>query len=175
NAGYSEVLEVRITWSSTACNEDCAKLLSKQFMKIKQVEKVSTNPVTGVTVLNWKPKQPFSYYPIKTTMQVVGVGVNDIRVRVRGKVKEQGRSVVLFSEQDNTRFVLVSPIVPDPERYTTKPNPYLRELTPNVRERILKEAENDKILVIEGPLNRPARSPPLQLVVERIQVEKKKR
>ncbi|MFQ5729280.1 MAG: hypothetical protein ACE5GN_02850 [Waddliaceae bacterium] len=173
-AVQAEVLEVVVIWNSISCNEKCAQILAKSFQKMKQVQEVRVNPTSGITILKWKPKSAFSYYPIKSTMQMIGVGVNDIRVKVRGKAKEQGNEVALFSLEDNTRFVLVSPITPLPEDYTVNPNPYDRSLSSDLRERILQEVKQDKVLVIEGPLYQPAKSPPLQLVVERIQIEKKK-
>src|SRR5690606_29331883 len=132
------------------------------------------NPSAGVAVIKWSPDAPFSYHLIKTNMQMVGAGVNEIRVRVRGKATVQGNYISLVSQGDNSRFVLISPIMPTPDALIVNPNPYMRDLDPKLQQRILRESSEGKIMVIEGPLYQPARSPPLQLIVERIQVEKKK-
>ena len=171
----AEILQVTVTWNSGVCDPKCSNLLGEKFKKMKQVEEVSVNPSSGVAVIKWKPDAQFSYHLIKTNMQMVGVGVNEIRVRVRGKARGQGKNVSLVSLEDNTSFILVSPIMPNPDSLILYPNPYLRELDPKLREKILLEAKEDKVMVIEGPLYQPARSPPLQLVVERIQIEKKKK
>lgn len=168
----AEILDVNITWNSYLCTQSCSEILYRQFQKIRGVEQIRINEAAGTASLIWKPDAPFSYQMVKVPMQMAGVGVNDIRVSVRGRVREQGRQVALISEGDNTRFVLVSPIMPSKRMYTTKPNPYFRELAPNLRDRILRDAEQDKIMVVEGPLYRPARSPPLQIVVQSIRVER---
>ena len=171
---FSEVQQVTITWNNVACNQKCAEVIEKNFRKMNQVQKVKVAFATGTTELEWKPKSPFSFQAVKMAMQMSGVGINDLRVKVRGKAKEKGGKIALVSLEDNTPFILISPIDPKPEQYTTKPNPYFRELTPDLRERILQEIKEDKILVIEGPLYQPGSSPPLQLIVERILIEKKK-
>jgi len=172
NKVHGEVIEVTVTWNNIACNVSCAQLLEKRFKAMNQIEEVRVNPSSGIANLKWKPESPFSYSSVKSNMQMVGVGVNDIRVKVRGKARKQGRNVALFSIGDNTRFVLISPEIPQARRYTSLANPYLRELSPDLRESILREAQQDKIFVIEGTLYQPARSPPLHLIVERINIEK---
>jgi hypothetical protein len=171
----AEVERITVTWNNVMCNVQCGELIARRFGAMKELEKVEVNPSTGVANLKWNSKFTFSYVPIKTTMQMVGAGIDDVRVRVRGKAKEEGRDVVFYSIGDNTRFLLASPIRPDPRRQVVFPNPTLMQLDPDLRERIMTDAKQDKVLVIEGPLYKPWWSPPLPLmiVIERIQVEKK--
>ncbi len=171
---FGEVQRITVTWNSIMCNVKCGELIEKKFMALKELDQVNVDPSRGVANLKWNPETPFSYTPIKTAMAMVGAGVNDIRVRVRGVVVEEGRNVALYSLGDNTRFLIVSPLRPELGRQTVLPHPSLRELSPELRDRILRDAEQDKIMVIEGPLYKPSRSPPLMIVTERIQVEKKK-
>ena len=168
----AEVQQVVITWNNVSCDAGCSTLLGERFQAMPQVQEVRMNHSTGTTVLMWKPQSPFTYRAVKTTMQLVGVGTNDIRVRVRGKAKQQGQEVILVSLEDNTPFKLISPTPPLPDEYTVKANPYFRTLSPDLRDRILSEATQDKVLVIEGPLYQPAKVVLLELVVERIQIEK---
>ena len=168
-----EVERITVSWNSAICNAHCAELIEKNFMNLQELDQVNVDPGRGVANLRWNPETPFSYAPIRTSMAMVGAKINDIRVRVRGVVREEGKDVALYSLGDNTRFLLVSPIRPQPHRQTVLPHPSLRELDPGLRDRILVDAEQDKIMVIEGPLYKPSRSPPLMIVIERIQVEKK--
>jgi len=167
-----EILDVNISWNSYQCVQNCPQILYRNFSQIRGVAEVNISSTAGAARLRWKPGFPFSYSMVKVPMQMAGVGVNEIRVRVRGQVLEQGRETVLISEGDNTRFVLVSPIMPSRRLYTTTPNPYYRELSPDLRDRIIRESEQGKLLVVEGPLFRPARSPPLQIIVQNIRVER---
>jgi hypothetical protein len=168
-----EVESVTISWNTVMCNPKCAQLIEKRFKELKEIAEVNVNPGNGVAKLKWKPDSQFSYITVKRVMQMVGAGVNDIHVRVRGKVRAEGKKIVLYSLGDNTRFQLVSPIQPEISRPVVPPNPALMELTPTLREKILEDADQDKIMVIEGPLYRPWNTPFLVVIVERLQVEKK--
>lgn len=169
-----EVLDVTVMWNNVMCLEPCGKLLQEKFLKMPQVQEVSIDITAGQARIKWKPKAPFSYYPVKTTMQMVGLGVNEMKVTVRGKAKVTKDKVVLVSLQNNTPFELVSLPTPEQGLYVTRPNQIFMKLDPGLAEKIMTEAKEDKILIISGPLYSPWRSPPLQLVVESIQVEKKK-
>ncbi len=169
-----EILEVEVTWNSTKCNPSCAELLKERFQKMKQVESVSVNPQSGIAKLKWGTKSPFTYQTVKTQMQMVGIGINAMRVRVRGKAMAQGDRVILTSTGDNTRFTLLSPIKVKEDQYTTLPNASFLKLSDELTEKILSEAKLGKTLVIEGPLYQGSRSPPIHLIVNRLQIEKKK-
>jgi len=168
----AEVQRVTITWNSIMCNIRCGQLIEKKFKELREVQQVAVSPSIGVANLTWKPYVPFSYAPVKTAMQMVGAGVNDIRVRVRGKVRFEGDEVALYSIGDNTRFLLVSPLSPDPLRQLVEPHPSLRQMNPGLRERILRDVQQDMSVVVEGPLYRPASAWPLTIVIERMQPEK---
>lgn len=170
---FAEIDKITVTWNNAACTVKCGELIEKNLSEIKELDHANVTPSTGSANLKWKPGAHFSYTPIKVAMQMVGVGVNEVRMRVRGVVKEEGKDVVLYSLGDNTRFLIVSPLRPELTQPIISPHPSLRELSPQLRNRILPDAKQGKIMVIEGPLYKPVRSPPLMIVVERIQIEKK--
>lgn len=170
----SEILEIEVSWNSTKCNKSCADLLQKKFENMRQIESVSVNPSSGVAKIKWNTKSPFTYQAIKTQMQMVGVAINAMRVRIRGNAMAQGNRVILTSIGDNTRFTLLSPIKVERNKYTTLPNASLLKLSDELTEKILSEAKLGKVIVIEGPIYQGSRSPPLNLIVNRLQIEKKK-
>lgn len=171
---YSEVLEVFVSWNNSGCKERCAELLHERFEKMPQVESVTMNPSAGNARLKWNPTSPFSYQVIKNQLQRVGVGLNELRVRVRGRGVPSGKGVSLISLGDNTRFTLISHLRNRPEKYISRPDGSKLDLSSNLQEKILNAAQEDKAIVIEGPIYQPHRSPPLYLVVSRLQIEKKK-
>ena len=169
-----EVVKVVVTWSPGFCNPDCANLLKERLQKMTQVQEVNVDANSGVANIKWNPTSSFSYQPIKQNMQMTGIGVNDISISVRGKIVEDGQNAILISDKDKTRFTLVSPLMGDPRKYTTSPNPFFRSLTPELKENLLQEAKQGKIFLVDGSLYQPARSPPLQLIVKRYRIEKVK-
>ncbi len=171
---FAEILQVSVFWGSTSCNPKCAELLEKNFKKMPQVEEVAVNPAAGSALFKWKAGSPFSYKIIKSQLQMAGVGVDTIRIRVRGQAVEDGKWIRFTSLGDKTTFSLISSMPHMPTKFTNLPNPAFLVLSPELKESILKDAADNKIIVIEGPLYRPHRSPPLYLIVEKIQVEKNK-
>lgn len=168
-----EILEVRANWNSASCTPKCAEMLDQQFKKIREAETVDISLPAGEAVFKWKPNGNFSYYNIKRPMQMIGVGLNEIRVKVRGKAHAQGPGVAISSSGDGTLFMLISPFSPQAHSYTSYANPIFYELSPSLKDQILKAAQENKTVVIEGPLYEPSRSPPFYLIVEKVQIEKK--
>ena len=170
---HSEIVEVFVSWNSYSCDEKCSQLLKKKFEGMKQVESVTLNSSAGNARLKWNPKSSFSYQAVKAPLQMVGVGLNELRVRVRGKGVVQGNGAALLSLGDNTRFTLISPIRARPGEYVALPDGSNLELSQNLQEKVVKASEEDKVVVVEGPIYQGHRSPPLYLIVSRLQVEKK--
>jgi hypothetical protein len=169
----AEVLEVSLIWNSDLCNEKCTELLKKQFGKAKEIESFTMNSSSGTASIKWNPQFPFSYQIVKSHLQMVGVGLSQMRVRVRGKALLQGERVALLSEGDNTLFFLISPVRASPGEYTATPAGVLVDLATDLKQKILTTAAEGKVIVVEGPLYQGHRSPPLHLIVSRLQIEKK--
>ncbi len=169
----SEVLEVFISWNSYLCDDKCADLIKRRFESMKQVESIEVNSGSGSAKIKWNPESLFSYQAVKTQLQMVGVGLSELRVRVRGKGVPQGKGAALISSGDNTRFNLISPIRGTPGEYIALPDGSQLSLADGLKEKILSSAQEKKTIVIEGPIYQGHRSPPLYLVVSRLQIEKK--
>ena len=168
----SEIQTITVQWTSALCQPSCIKGLTKEFKKIKSLADLTIGPNTAV--LYWKPTAPFSYYTVDRAMQMIGLSINQISIKVQGKISHTKTKVTLISSGDKTRFDLYGTIQPNPLQYTEKYNIASHPLSLSLRTQLLEIEKNDSLVTIEGPLFEPDRSPPLQLIVEKISVQKQK-
>lgn len=174
NAAHAEVSDVIITWTKATCQPGCDKLLSQQFGKIYGIETFDINRLAGQANIKWKPNLPFAYYPINAAMRMVGPHINSIRVKVRGKIQHSQGNVKLISEGDGTQFYLISAVNPAPNQYALTRSVYNRLLSLDVRQQLLDAETKKQMVIIDGPLFEPYRSPPLFLVIEHLSLEENK-
>lgn len=165
----SEIETFTIKWTSMLCLQSCIDLLGNEFSRMPSVADVAMDPRAGTAVLRWRPEAPFTYQAIGAVMSKVGLAIQDMRVRVRGTVIP-GVSPILVSIGDQTSFVLLGPIEPSRIDYTVTQNPQAHTLSPQLRAQLLQAANEQRVVVIEGPLFEPERSPPLKLIIENIQI-----
>lgn len=170
----AEIEHVSVKWVSAACLESCAHGLQQQFSKIPGVAEVSVDQAAGRADLRWKPNAPFAYYPIHAAMSMIGPSIKNLRVRVKGTIKHDAKTVSLVSLGDYTTFILLSPLTPSPNEYTIMYNVETHKLLPNMREQLLQAEANKQTVTIEGPLFQPERAPPLLLITETVNVTKPK-
>lgn len=172
----AEVQQLVIKWNPVLCKQKCVQGLSDQFYNIKGVAAVEINQAAGQAQIRWKPEFPISFPPINTAMSMIGAAIEDIRVKVRGTIGHDVRTVSLISLGDNTRFLLLGSIMPQQSHFVTEFSPYNRPLDPQMRQKLLDAQANDLVATIEGPLFQPERSPPnpLMLIVENVRFEKPK-
>lgn len=182
----AEVQSVKIKWTPSLCRLDsCIKGLENQFRRIKGVSDVQMDQQNGQAVLQWRSDVQFSYPPVYQAMAMIGLSVDDFRIRVRGRVIQTGSDFYLVSIGDETRFKLFGPIQTQPLQQTpetnwpSQPKPFLQSaeynvlahpLTLDLQDR-LKKAQGDKrVVTIDGPLLMPERSPPdpLSLIIEHL-------
>jgi hypothetical protein len=167
----AEISDITITWRAAQCIGRCQKLLSEQFGKIYGVSKVDVNLAAGQANLKWKPNVAFSFYQINTAMRLVGPAISNIRLKVKGKIQADRGQVKLISEGDGTTFYLLNPITPSGTKYVITGSIYNRQLSPDVRKQLLDAAAKKQLVIVEGPLFEPYRSPPLYLVIEHLSFE----
>jgi hypothetical protein len=171
----SEIQEVTVTWTAAFCI-NCSELITRYVKQIQGVEDIQMKSGIGQINLKWKPGVAFEFTPIKNAFQMVGLGLNDIRMQVRGRIKHDKQNVYLISETDNTGFLLLNPVYPE-EGYTMENSHYTHDLSPRLREKLLELERTGEIVVIKGPLFEPYRSPPepLKLQVAKLDFEEKER
>lgn len=174
---FSEVEQAILKWNPTACNHNCPGLLQARLQQAKGVSSVEMHAEEGWAAMAWDPKIPFSFVPLNWALRYVGVREKALRVRVSGHVQGSGVNYSITSRGDNTNFVLFNRAVPvDPPQYVNMYNPSNRILSKEIIAKLEEAKKGNRIVVIDGPIFMPERSPPdpLRLVVENISVEETK-
>ncbi len=166
---HAEVLKVQIQWQPEACNLTCAQLIGKQLQQVPGVAEIIMNQPGGYAELRWKPRYPFNYTAIQTAMQMVGVGMRTIRVKVRGTIQFQAQSVALISLGDNTPFYLLGQLNATPNQQTISDSLQNRQLSQAVLSQLAEGVKQNRVAVIEGPLYMPSNYTWLWLVVDQLQ------
>ncbi len=169
NTLSASIESISLTWLASVCRLECARNLDKQFHAIPAVNNVQINQDAGKAIMTLKPNAPFTFAPFNAAMEMVGLSIHDIRIIVKGSISRQGDEYLLISSGDNTPFVLVNPVVPQPG-YVVQYNALAanRKLTPALLDQLEKARDARQVVTIEGPLFMPERSPPLMLVIEQI-------
>lgn len=167
----AEVQEVILIWQPGLCGPKCVEALYKQLGKIGGLDKMAIDEGQGRASLIWKTNAPFAFQPINNAVRMVGIRVNDLRLKVTGSIVQNGNQLKLISRGDNTAFNLINPLVPQQNRYSTPRSIFNRQLSPETTATLLDLMKNKQIVTIEGQFFEPYRSPPINLVVENIKVE----
>lgn len=164
----AEISWVTVSWTPGLCTSVCQQTLARRFGSLAGVADVSINPKLGTAKLYWKPNQPFDYSMLRGPASWVGIGIQDIHVKVRGTIKHNGNTFYLESVGDRTRFALLGPQSQDPTRMTmNNANPASYPINRELRDRLLQAENNSELLSIEGPLFMYWR-PPTTLIIQKI-------
>lgn len=173
----AEVEQVTLKWNPIPCTHECPRLLQDRLAKAKGVASVEMHAEMGNAVMVWDKKIPFSFVPLNWALRYVGVREKGLFVKVSGYLKGAGAQWTLTSRGDNTVFVLFNRAVPvNPPQYINLYNPTNRVLTPDLVAKLEEAKRSNQVVVIEGPIFMPERSPPdpLRLVVDNVSVETQK-
>lgn len=168
---YGEVQLVELVFVPGLCNDQCARLLKERLLRINGVADASISPGTGRASVKWKPDIRFSFQDINYAARYVGIRVDEIHMRVRGNIVEEGGSIKLISVGDNTPFTLINPVMPRMGGAAVVYNAQERRLSPELAATLLDAKRDNKIATIQGLLFEPYRSPPFLLVVEQSNFE----
>ena len=161
----AEIERVTVTWTAMECQANCIRQLEEQFRKIPGVAEVTMNHSAGQADLKWTKGMPFAFSPVNVAMELIGLTINDIRVKVHGVLQHTGNKVTLISTGDFTHFDLLNPAVPEVHGQAAQFNIAVRGLGPELLKKLMDAEKEKKTATIEGPLLMPERSPPLELVV----------
>lgn len=164
----AEVEEVTITWNGFKCQSVCVGEIKQNFAKIKEVENLKVDP-SGFATMRWNSQSTFSYEPFRYAAGAVGIYIRMMKVRVKGKISQQGENLYLVSDKDQARFFLIGPLKIEQGRYSPS-NIDTHPLTASMREQFIEAAKRNQTLVIEGPLLLPSYYP-LALIVEKMSVK----
>lgn len=166
----AEVEMIQIKWNAFKCLNICTSLIQDNLNAIRSVSNVQIDPRTGVAVMDWDPKSPFSYEPFRYAAGAVGIKIDDMRIRIRGTIVRDGSNLFLVSAGDGARFLLIGPIKTQPGRYVPRYSLESHPLAPGVQEELLNAERNNFTVVIAGPLYLPSHWPRV-LITEQIKID----
>lgn len=164
----AEIERITVKWRSAACLQGCVNLLGDRFGRIPALDNYTLDQSQGQAELQWKPNIPFNLTAINNAMSYVGLAFEALRMRVRGTIQVEQKTISLISLGDGTAFILLSPISPEITRQNITENIVTHALTPELHSQLVDAATNNQIAVVEGPLFQSERAPPLYLIAERI-------
>lgn len=171
STSYGEVQEIILKWTPALCQANCIQGIAVQFNKLNGVASIKLNEALGQMDIRWKPDVPFSYPAIYGAMSMVGLNIDDFRLRVQGTITHNGEIIYLTSMGDNTRFRLLGPLIVNPKIYVVEHNTATHPLSIDMRSQLLNIEDAHQVVTIEGPLLDPEMSPPLYLIVEKMKVK----
>lgn len=161
----AEIEEVTVTWNAFTCQGPCLALINQNFKGINGVKNLQVDP-SGTAVMKWDSAYPFTYEAFRYASKAVGIHIRTMRVKVKGKVLQEGKDLFLVSSKDNTRFFLIGPVKAEPGRYAPT-NIALHPLTPGMIDTLMDAEKRNSTISIEGPLFLPGYHK-LALIAERI-------
>ncbi len=157
NLLHAEIEEIRVFWNADKCDKMCISQIQQNFKAIKEARDVQINEASGSAVMKWNPTFSFSYEIFRYAAAAVGIHIDQIHLKVKGKIKKEGDTFYLLSRENNTCFTLIGPVHKEPARYAPH-NPISHPLTKELIAQ-LNEAEKRNIdLLISGPLFLPSHS-----------------
>lgn len=161
---FGVIEQVTFLFAQGFCQDSCQTELKQKLAALPQVAGVTVGPASAT--IAWKPNTQFSYPPLKTAFQMVGVQRQNMRVIATGTVQKRGNAWYFTSTGDFTQFRLVGPLISSKSQYVI---PYAIENHPIVNERkeFLEDAAKTKAVIrINGPLLEPETVSPTTLVME---------
>lgn len=168
----AEIKQITIYWPPQQCQTSCERGLEQQFRRVNGVTDVYVSGSRGQANLKWDSKTPFSYRPLEAAVAAIGLGREDIRLSVRGYISHNNQTLFLTSIGDNTRFNLMGPAQGQgPSWAIEQQSPFNRQLSQQLRDQLMETERNRQAVTITGPLFQPETSPPLNLVVEILNIE----
>src|SRR5262245_49677348 len=120
NSLGGEIEEIRIQWNAQKCLDACSAQIETNLKAIKEVTNVQTDKHAGIAVMKWNSQRPFNFDPFKLAIAAAGIGIDEMRLSVSGKITHDTQNTYLTSTDDNTRFTLVSSSNPQPGQYVPK-------------------------------------------------------
>lgn len=168
----AEIESVSLQWNNVICRSDCAELMDRELRKVKEVSNVGVSQTNGTATMQWKAQKPFSFPAIDSAIKKVGLHIQVVKVRVRGTISEKNKRFYIHSIGDKSKFNLLG--APenqaDKNRYIVQQSRFNRPLS-DAQIEILRDAmQNDLIVTIEGPIYQPYQFPPLDIIIQSINV-----
>ena len=167
NILQAEIEQIRLSWNAFKCQSICVQQINQHFSAIQGVKNLQINLSAGIADMSWDTRYSLSYEPFRYAAAAVGININSMRVRVKGKIIHDSGHFNIISDQDGTRFHLIGPLHVEAGRYIPKYNLDTHPLPIGMKEQLLEIEKNGRSIVISGPLFLPSHYP-LTLEIEQI-------
>lgn len=148
----AEIERITVKWDPISCRETCARGIVKQLTAIGGVAEIVIIADQGIANVRWKPRAPFSFDFISTAIGMIGPGILDARLQVRGTLLATNTAIILESLGDNTRFVLLSPAKQSFYKNVPQNSFETHMLAPELRLQFLDGIRDSCVVTIKGPL-----------------------
>ncbi|MBA3815486.1 MAG: hypothetical protein H0X29_03010 [Parachlamydiaceae bacterium] len=169
---FCEIETVTLKWTSLLCTQVCMTQLEREFRKVPGIAEVALDQGSGGATIKWRPNYRFSFSDVNVPMRLVGLSIRDIHIKVKGKLSHDAHSVFLTSIGDNTQFQLLNPVTSTSGQQAAVFNLAARQLTPELRQKLLEGEAQKATASIQGQIFMPGRSSALQIVVDSLNLEK---
>lgn len=164
----AEVLWVRLSWNPQHCGRSCQPALERRLKSIEAVSRVTVNFEEGTAQLQWKPNMPYEDRAVRTPIAWVGLGLRDVRIKVRGTISHDSKDVFITSLGDGTKMPVISAAKEDKSRYAVDRSLIATTLDNATRDRLIQTEKDHEIVTIDGLIYMPYR-PPIRLQLENIE------
>lgn len=166
-SAFSEIETVVISWAPGLCLESCRRNAESRFSSMPQVAEAVVSPGSDTATFRWKPTARFSFEDLNFAVRGVGLRVDSLIIKVRGLISHDSRNVFLTSLEDGTVFLLLGRIDVEPSMTPIQNSVYSRQLSPALRDRLIKAQNEYKVVTVVGPIFEPNRNNTnLQLIVQ---------
>ncbi|CRX38065.1 hypothetical protein [Estrella lausannensis] len=165
---HSEIQTIRVDWTPGFCLAPCEETLRQKLAASPNVAKSDVPPGASQATIRWKPDKKFSYQTLNFLIKGAGVKINQVFITAQGKIRHDSNDVYLVSQGDNTRFTLLSPIYVsmNPTQGQVGHNLDSYKLSASVREELINNQKEDKIVTVKGVLFDPWRYGELYLIMD---------
>lgn len=173
HAGLSAEIElVDVQWIAPKCIGTCITRVTDLFRQLNGTAELIVSQPEGRVSLRWKPYAPFRTDAITNTMSAIGLRSQDIRLRVRGTISRRGRSFILRSMGDNTKFILLGPPPVSMSLFIPTRSIETHVISPELQQHLAHAERYFVVVTVEGPLFTALRQPGIYLIAERVQLHR---
>lgn len=166
---HGDVQEITIKWNAFTCDNYCVPRIESSLKGIRQINNLHIDGPSGAATMGWDPNYPFAYEPFYYAMSLTGVSINDLRMKVRGRIVSDPNDFYLISSGDLARFLLIGPIRVQKDRYVPK-NIASHGFDAATKMQLYHAQDNDLEVTVTGPLYLPTQYP-RTLVAEQIKID----
>jgi hypothetical protein len=166
-----EILQVIAHWNAFKCMDSCTPRIRSNFSMIPGVSRLQINSYTGTATIDWAPLHSFSYQQFYDAAAAAGIQLNDISLRVQGRIAHDPANIYLISDGDQMRFMLVGPLNSTYLSYRTSNNIQLHPLPQEMIDQLLAAEDKQQTVIVYGALLAP-RKYPNALIVQQLKVLK---